>query len=454
LLVALLPLTALSFFAAPQTDDFCYGAIFMQGGFAGVWQHYEHWSGRLVASTLIPLPTVLSSHLQIDLFIVYELFALSFILGFAVLCYWLTGKLLPKVPHPSRLFFAVALFIVMAANAPKTRQMVFWMPGAFTYTLPSFIMLFLFTMLYDALAEHTWFTRRQFLLLIPALFLAALCNELSGPITAFMLALSAYARRHLSFEPTQTAQHAVLIAAALTGMLIVYLAPGNLLRADIMPGSRSLLGALFWGTLYVPQFLVLHLPMPGVLGWFLLLALVAAQHPSLPPDRRRARSLLGFALLTFLGACWFSFVAGYYGEGRRLPERAQNLAFFLGIVCMTDALNLGLKMYGQRLIAGFPGNLPKPLTVPRLRMAAVTFLLLSPAMLGALWQLPQAPAFRRQMQAQLLAISTDPLPIATVRQIESTPALLFASKLSEDGREWPNRCLARYFHKESVIPMP
>ena len=56
--MALVPLGALAFFTAPQTDDFCYGAIALQHGFGGIWQHYENWSGRLVASTLIPLPAV------------------------------------------------------------------------------------------------------------------------------------------------------------------------------------------------------------------------------------------------------------------------------------------------------------------------------------------------------------------------------------------------------------
>lgn len=456
LLAALVPLTALSFFTAPQTDDFCYGAILSQDGFAGIWQHYQAWSGRLVANTLIPLPTVLSSLLRIDLFVVYAFFTVSFVLGLGVLCYWLIGKLLPKFANPSRLFFAAALFIVMAANAPTTRQMVFWLPGAFTYTLPAFVMLPLFMLLYRGLADQTWLSRRQFFLFVPALLLAALCNELTGSIAALMLGLSLYGRRYLAFERAQTAQHALLIAAALAGTLIVYLAPGNLLREATQPASGSLFGALFWGTLYVPEFFVLHLPMPGVIGWFLLLALLVAHYPPLPPDPRRVRSLLGFALLTLVGACWFSFVAGHYGHGSRLPERAQNLLFFLSILCLSFVLSLALRTNrnGQRLIAWFSKNLPKPLTVPMLRMAGVAFLLLSPAVLGALWELPQAPAFRRETRAQLLTISTDPLPISYVQQIETTPRLLFANRLSQDGREWPNRCIARYFSKRAVMPLP
>ena len=453
LLVALVPLLALSFFTAPQTDDFCYGAIALHDGFAGIWRHYQNWSGRLVASTLIPLPTILSVRLHLDLFTVYAFFAASFLLGFAVACHWLIGKLLPELAHPSRLFFAVALFIVLVANAPTTRQMVFWMPGAFTYSLPAFVMLSLFMLLYRALADRTWLGPRQVLLFVPALFLAALCNEPSGPIAAGMLVLSLYGRRYLALERAQTAQHILLIAAALAGTLIVYLAPGNLLREATRPGSASLIRAVFWGTLYVPAFLVLHLPRPGVIGWFLLLALLVAPYPPLPPDRRRARALLGFALLTPLGACWLSFVAGYYGQGSWLPERAQNPLFLLSILGLSCALSLALRLYGQRLIV-FSNHLRTPLTVPRLRLAGVVLLLLSPAVVGAFWELPQAPAFRRETRAQLQTISADPLPISYVRQIETTPGLLFNNKLSPDAGEWPNRCLARYFSKRAVLPMP
>jgi hypothetical protein len=453
LLVALVPLLAMSCFTAPQTDDFCYGAIALHDGFAGIWRHYQNWSGRLVATTLIPLPTILSVRLHLDLFAVYAGFAASFLLSFAVACHWLIGTLLPDLAPSSRRFFAVALFIVLVANAPTTRHLVFWMPGAFTYSLPAFVMLSLFMLLYRALADRTWLGRRQVLLFIPALFLAALCNETTGPTAAVMLVLSLYGRRYLALERAQTAQHILLIAAALAGTLIVYLAPGNLLREATRPGSASLIRALCWGTLSVPAFLVLHLARPGVIGWFLLLALLAAPYSPLPPDRRRARVLLGFALLTPLGACWLSFVAGYYGQGNWLPERAQNPLFLLGILGLSCALLLARRFYGQRLIE-FPDHLRKRLTIPRLRVAGVVLLLLSPAVVGAFWQLPQAPAFRREARAQLHTISADPGPISHVRQIATTPGLLFNNKLSPDAGEWPNLCIARYFSKRAVIPMP
>src|SRR5215813_14270365 len=89
LLAGVLPLVVLSWFAAPQTDDFCYGAMVLRHGLAAVWQHYDTWSGRLVASTLIPLPSVVSNLLGADLFTVYRFFVVAFVLGFSCLCYWL-----------------------------------------------------------------------------------------------------------------------------------------------------------------------------------------------------------------------------------------------------------------------------------------------------------------------------------------------------------------------------
>src|SRR5262249_40038360 len=158
---------------------------------------------------------------------------------------------LPRVRNPSRLFFAVALLIAMTANAPAPRPMLFWLPGAFTYTLPACLTLFVFVLLYRALVDGTWISRRQFLLLIPGVVLASLCNELTGPITILILGLSVAARRSLAYAQPQARQHAVLIAAAFAGTLIVYGAPGNVVRADTLPGSGHLFAALFWGTLYV-----------------------------------------------------------------------------------------------------------------------------------------------------------------------------------------------------------
>src|SRR5262245_20417366 len=156
LMAALLPLIALSFYAAPQTDDFCYGAMLLRRGLPGVWQHYHSWSGRVAATLMIPLPSIIAQLTGADIFRVYSCFALAFVLGLAVVAYWLIGKMLPALANPARLFFAVALFAVLIANAPITRHMVFWMPGAVTYTLPGFVMMALFVVLYRALADQSW----------------------------------------------------------------------------------------------------------------------------------------------------------------------------------------------------------------------------------------------------------------------------------------------------------
>ena len=450
LLAALAPLAALSLFASPQTDDFCYGAIVRHDGLAGIWRHYENWSGRLVASALIPLPTIVSDLLGADLFDVYGCFAASFLLGFAILCYWAIGALLPERTNPSRLFLALALFIAMVANAPTTRHLVFWMPGAFTYAFPSLVMLWLFGLLYRALEQRTWISRGQFSALVPLLLLTSLCTELSGPIAIWMLVSSLYGRRRSGFEHTAAVHHVVLIAAALIGTAIVYLAPGNLVRASTHGGGSDLPSALFWGTMYVPAFLVLYLTRPGVVGWLLLLALAGVDHDAVPPDRHSARALIGIAVSTLLGGCWVSCVAGYYAQGGRLPARALNLLFLLSVLCLSFAL----KAYCARSMTRLSNAAPGFLTLTRLRVSGVALLLLSPAVLGAVWQLPQAPQFRREARAQLLAISATSMPIASVQQLETTPQLLFNNRLSPDGTEWPNRCLARYLGKQAVVPIP
>jgi hypothetical protein len=328
------------------------------------------------------------------------------------------------------------------------------MPGAFTYTLPAFVILPLFALLYRALAERTWMSRPQVVLFLPASVLAALCNELAGPITVLMLGLSLYARRRWTLEPAATAQHAMLMIAALAGTLVVYAAPGNLLREATLSGSGRFFDALVWGSLWVPGFLALQLPRPGVVGWFALLAVTVAISPAVAPPPGRARTLLSFCFLTLTGSCWLSFVAGYYAQGRPLPARAQNTLFLLSVLALSYAFVLALCVSRQPLGRWLSSDLSAPLALRRARSAGVALLLLSPAVLVAFWQLPHAPAFRREAGAQLRTIGADPLPVAYVRQVETRPRLLFNNALSADGREWPNRCLARYFRKRAVIPIP
>ena len=452
LAAALLPLIALSLFVAPQTDDFCYGAMLLRRGLPGLWQHYHSWSGRVVASLLIPLPSIIAHVFGADLFRVYSCFALAFVLGLGVLAYWLIGQLLPALANPTRLFFAVALFAVLIANAPMTRHMVFWMPGAFTYTLPAFVMLALFVVLYRALAEQRWISRAQWRLFAAGLLLGSLCNELTGPTTAWMLGLSLVARRHLGFRKPYAAQHGVLIAAAIAGTLVVYLAPGNTARAATLSGSADLADSLWWGSLYTVRFFA-HLLMPGVIGWFLLLALALERSAPASLEPRRALASIAFVLLTPLGAAWMSFVAGFYGQGKDLPGRAQNLPFFLSVLGLSLALiAASATPYRERAIRWMGAHLPRNTTRARLALVGLALLVLSPAAVGALWQLQQAPNFRREARAQFDSLANDPQPIAYVEPIATTPSLLFANPLRPDANTWPNTCLAKFFAKQAVLP--
>jgi len=343
---------------------------------------------------------------------------------------------------------------VMIANPPMTRQMVFWMPAAFTYTLPAFVMLALFVMLYRGLVEESWISRVQLRVLAASLLIASLCNELTGPTTALMLALSLAARWYLGFRSAHAQQHGVLMAAAIAGTLVVYLAPGNAVRAATMSGSADLADSLLWGSLYTVRFFP-HLLMPGVIGWFLLLALVVERSAPASLEPRRAIASIAFALLTPLGATWMSFVAGFYGQGSQLPGRAQNLPFFLSVLGLSLSLiAVAATPYRARVVGWVRTRLPRNTTRARLALVGLALLVLSPSAVAALWQLRQAPDFRQEARAQFDSLANDPQPVAYVEPIATTPSLLFANPLRPDANTWPNTCLAKFFAKQAVLPKP
>lgn len=445
LCAALLPLVALALFAAPQTDDLCYASMAAKSGLRGVWLHYHNWSGRVIPTLLIPLPHVVAQLLDTDMFHVYSAFALGFLIGLAVLSYGLVGLLLPNVVNPTKRFLGLALFTALVANAPTTRQLLFWMPAVFTYTLPVFVTLPLFLVLYRGLVDGTWIGPRTFRLCMAGALLGSLCNELTGPITALMLGLSLLARAPLGLRRPVVTQHALIIAAALLGTLIVYAAPGNFRRAELQPGSSDLAASLWGATRHTVKFFALGFLRPGVIGWFLLLALLLARCAPARIDLRRRIAGVAFALLSAAGAAWLSFVAGFYGQGYELPPRAQNLPFLLTVLALSAALVASSATpQGARAVRWLRTHVSP--------VVGLFLLVLSPALVVALWQLPQAPAFRREIRAQYTAIANDPQPIVHVAQIETKPSLLFGNPLSSDSTKWPNRCLVRFFGKEGIVP--
>lgn len=446
--ILLLPLAWLGLHAAPQLVDFCAGK-FMEADFtSAVLRQYQSYGHQFLGRTLNLLPLALVTESALDYFYVYSSFIMGGLACFIVFARWMIQQLLPTSPRPLRLLASISLALALLANAPTVRELVFSLPGLFTYALPGLGLGLVFLTLYRALAASRDFMWPERLLLLLVTPFCALSNEWTGLALMALLLCAFITRLRLVPEAPAPILHASLLGFSIMGAILLLLGP----QQPIFTFDHLGMGVL-WSLVYTPEFFVLRLPLPGVIGWFLLLSL--SYRPELQGQSLsdRHRQLLSFTLVSLGVVSLIAFAFGYLPSQSRLPARAQNELFILVLVALSLALCLIIPVVRYRLNA-LGGRYPwlrKPL--PLLTIALVLGAL-SPGVLGGFWQAPEAPAFRQEARARLNLMVNPAEQTVFLPRLSVQPGLLFDHDIDEDPASPRNACVASFFKLDKIQPQP
>ncbi|MEN8184787.1 MAG: DUF6056 family protein [Myxococcota bacterium] len=337
---------ALLLFANPLADDFCHASNVRELGlFRCVSVDYAQWGGRW-ASTLLACTFPW-------LFNVTQWYSLP-LLGILIAMLLGTRLLLAEVlelrDRPRQAWgLSLVVLSLYWAGMPHPGQSIYWLEGAWVYSLNLSLgmMLFVGLLRLPAPGSPGWSLRVAGLALL-AFFLAAF-HELFTFVQIGLLVVGAA----LAFRWGDGRRYAWAIVgiATLLGFATVLVAPGNEARQDFATGNvagGSPLRALQASVAMAVRILDApslrdRLGSNSPLGWVLdpkllaatVLLVVVPSMRSLRPswlerDAALWRLLIPGTCIAFLGG---SFVAGGWALGRTMPLRAFNglyLVFLLG----------------------------------------------------------------------------------------------------------------------------
>jgi hypothetical protein len=335
---------ALLFHARPLGDDLCNAANARELGLLGcVRNDYLHWGGRWASQVL-----ACSFPAAFDVARWYPVGLLAVAAVLVVALRLWVGTVL-ALERDRRLAWSLSLVLVALywSGMPHPGETVYWLEGAFIYSLNVALCLVLIACLIR-LPERRSGSRdlATCALALLAATVAAFHEMFALVLLAVLLAGTAAALR---FRDGRWPVWAVLAAATALGLATVLLAPGNVNREAHFPEGRSvgravLAAARMW-------LRVLDAPVGRgeavggamALGWVVDARLLAAtvlfvgarSIRSLHPDwlRREPRLWRLVVPLLSLAVITGSFLVGGWGLGRTLPLRAFDglyLVFLLG----------------------------------------------------------------------------------------------------------------------------
>jgi Family of unknown function (DUF6056) len=277
-------LFALTLYAIPETDDFCFSYMNAANGFVetvSIW--YKNAVGLIVPLFLIQVPAAISGATGIDYFVSYAATLAALEISFAAAIVLAAFWLWPQASFPQNVFVGAALAATMLSDVPSLREMLYWLPGVACYTLPGVIVVLVLTDFVRADETGARFRLVATCMLAIGCFLASLCNEFT-PAWLIGIVLCSLTVRAIFRDELQLGEHAIIVAATLGGFSILLLAPGNAVRIGMFPlagqFSRSAIDAylIFAANL---KHLILQ---PQTLAWLVVATIFTLRLPQAARD--------------------------------------------------------------------------------------------------------------------------------------------------------------------------
>ncbi|WP_026526791.1 hypothetical protein [Butyrivibrio sp. VCD2006] len=510
--IAILPILLVSLYNVPSADDFSMAfevhEAFISGGvfvaiakavYMGAW-YYLNWTGVYFSNALTALaPHVFSEHLY---FLGTWIVLLMFTVG---ICYFLRQffyGVLRVEKHLTGCITSIIYFIMihcMPVGLPRV-EIFFWYSGAINYLFMFGLGLFWLGFLLK-IANAEYYKGYKIVLVSILGFALGGANYMTslslGIISICILIISLIAKisgnasleKQIEYRKYSVVRIAErfsgfrrLVAPAvcmLVGLMLAVVAPGNAQRST--------------GAAYNPikaVLMAIYYTFDAMLGKWLtwpVVVLMMLLIPLLWKAAGRIKRFYGFDHpVLFIIFCFLltaaSITPPIYATGSIEAGRIQALFYMQGMLLlilmvgyMCGWIRYVIKpaklIEGDELKRGKPGDFLKEAFLGENASKVIVFVGVSFIVLSALALKPEpylftgtaaamdfvngeAATYRREFDKRLEILKDDSVKKAEFLPYSVHPQLLFFSDITDNKKDWLNKAMAEYYHKENVVLKP
>lgn len=296
-------------------DDFCSAALLGKAGFLGTQiSLWNTWTGRFSATFFISLAELAGPWIVRILPIL--------ILVLLLVSLWKFYRINRLIP---------VLFILLTLiNAPNTIQSFYWQTGSLNYLAPFiFLNIFLGIVIFPSKKINIFL---PFVLTL----IAAGFSEAFAIAQLVLILFVLLAVKLISFSGTDKRMKIVLsgLAGAIMALGIIYLAPGNLVRAGTVNHLANLkqiiVSTLYSTKWYLPRMLSIKTFDFSLLIIFTAILVLAKD------VKLKLQHALTLAALSVVSAIFITMsvlASGFYSIAIIPPERALFVAIYMMLIC-------------------------------------------------------------------------------------------------------------------------
>lgn len=448
LFILTLPFLLLSQYAQPSYDDFSIYVAYIENegffNFLSYW--FNDWSGRYVAFSLAwfmePLNHGLVNYYGINSVIFLSLFVVSL--------YLFLSRILHQSNKENTGWLLVGIMFLFLNKLPSPFEFIYWLPSAISYTLGLILCLFLG---WIQLGDYP--KNRLSILIITSIigFISTGTAEIIGLIILFNLGLPLF--MDLIFNRNFPKLNKIIpVLLTIVGILIVYFAPGNLMRA-------SKLSAFGMSNLSIVESLVLSLKNifnivkdSFILSPFLLLIVFLFSN-SVKINEKFNKHLNGIVKVFFWIAAHLlmiiCFATVVIKQNGYLPDRVQNLvSIYLLIWILISILVLKERFVFLNKLQIQQNNVIIPI-------AMVLYLFFQTISTQnrfsrAISELTSGTAsnYKKEVNQLYDQCKMNPGKDLVISPFVNRPNSIFSNDLNTDPTHWENRHFSKCFNIKSI----
>jgi len=241
LLIAFIPYIYISFYSNPVADDF---SLAFKGKSADFFQslvnQYQNWSGRYTSNIFVLLNPIAYS-----CFWGYKLVPIVIIALTIIAFYFFIKVITYTFLKPNKAFvLALIATLLFIYQMPIISEGIYWYTGSVAYQLGN-IFLLIYVSIFAMLFQKRYILKNKFvhiLILTLTLFFAVGFNEILMIVSLLLSMIVFLVVLKNKMENKQIALFLLIVSTICSS--IMYLAPGNVVRADFFPNNHQFIQSI------------------------------------------------------------------------------------------------------------------------------------------------------------------------------------------------------------------
>lgn len=432
--LSIVPFLIISIYANPSADDFDYHNMANTYGFIDaqlLW--YNKWSGRYFSTAVLSIQSLVEKP-----YYIYKLIPILLLISLFYSVFKITHLVIGNVNKKQCLIFTFLFMIVYLIQMPTVAEGFFWLAGSVTYQLSNLIFIWFIYFLLKLIESNTI---NYFIITTLLLVILIGSNEttmlLVDLLLVSILGFNCIKTKKLNYKLVSIMLMALLCSA------IVYLSPGNSIRAASFPDKHKMVFSILKTISSVSSYLAIWLP-------FMIISVLIYSDYFRKKHKKIESNFLNvspYLVLFFLCSMLFlGFFTCYWSVGRMPPVRAINtiyLLFLLGFMYFIFVLLMKFKTE----IFYFSKE------VKYLLIVLIFFQLGKNNNIKTAYKdllSGDARHFNLELENRYHLLLNNGKGKCIVPQLKYKPLTIFSGDISSNPNYWKNESYSIYFAKKSI----